>query len=159
MQTVHTTFSFPGGFWDSSVQAGCQRRHKVYAWREYGHLLWNALVLIFQKNKPDFLEQYALRNSGFFYLQAGGEIRFPQKKAHPMNDFRFKFKKEHPEEAKQSMEGKGRLILRGCGGAMRSRKLAIWRLQSHSNSGAAGFRTTNPIVRRKKLKAGFLKIP
>lgn len=51
------------------------------------------------------------------------------------------------------MEGKGRLILRGCGGAMRSRKLAIWRLQSHSNFGASWVSASTPIARRKKSKA------
>lgn len=35
----------------------------------------------------------------------------------------------------------------------RSIKIVIWRLLSHSNFGVAGFRTTNPIVRRKKFKA------
>ena len=83
MQTAHTTFSFLGGLWDSSVQAGGQRRHKVYAWTECGHLLWNALVLIFQKNKPDFLEQYALGKSGLFYRGKAehgrkGEARSPR---------------------------------------------------------------------------------
>ena len=81
-----------------------------------------------------------------------------------------KIAKNKPDFLEQYVLGKSGLFYRGKaehgrkGEAhsprlRRSIKIVIWRLLSHSNFGAAGFRTTNPIVRRKKSKAGFLKIP
>lgn len=57
------------------------------------------------------------------------------------------------------MEGKGRLILRGSGGTVPEQKIGYMETADPLQLWGSWISTSTPIVRRKKSKAGFLKIP